>query len=237
MSAMSGSGAALVLALDPLGPVDAVGDCEWRPGGPWRQPVNAASSLAYVVVAADLARRVVRGGLRRPGAVLAGLVALEGAGSLWYHAGSGPGAQLLHDLPLLGTVGFLAGRHLDRAAEAAGRSGRARWAAAPVVLVVAGGLLGVVAPGAVPALIAATVATVAGAEVLARSRGGAPVWDRALLGLAAAAGLAWLAGRGDSPLCDPGSVLQPHALWHVGTALVLAGWARRALAAPAGGHR
>src|SRR6266540_2161865 len=36
---------------------------------------------------------------------------------------------------------------------------------------------------------------------------------------------AYLAGRTGSPLCRPDSLLQPHALWHVLTAVAMAAWA------------
>lgn len=44
-------------------------------------------------------------------------------------------------------------------------------------------------------------------------------------GLAASvAGAAYLAGRTGSPLCEPDSLAQPHALWHVASAVALAAW-------------
>jgi hypothetical protein len=51
---------------------------------------------------------------------------------------------------------------------------------------------------------------------------------------AAAAGVAcWWAGRSASPLCDPDSLLQPHAAWHVLGAAALGAWAVAALDPPA----
>ncbi|MGH8948332.1 MAG: hypothetical protein ACRDXF_05675, partial [Acidimicrobiia bacterium] len=32
-------------------------------------------------------------------------------------------------------------------------------------------------------------------------------------------------GATGGPLCDPGSLLQPHAVWHLGSALAVAWWA------------
>jgi peptidoglycan/LPS O-acetylase OafA/YrhL len=44
-------------------------------------------------------------------------------------------------------------------------------------------------------------------------------------GAAASAGLiAYLVGRTGGPLCHPGSLLQPHAAWHVFAAVALAAW-------------
>jgi hypothetical protein len=47
---------------------------------------------------------------------------------------------------------------------------------------------------------------------------------------ATAAGVAcWWAGRTASPWCDPGSLLQPHAAWHLLGAVALAAWGWAAL--------
>jgi hypothetical protein len=54
-----------------------------------------------------------------------------------------------------------------------------------------------------------------------------PVRRRAYLtawGLAAAGAACWWAGRTASPWCDPDSLLQPHAAWHLLTAFALAAW-------------
>jgi hypothetical protein len=49
--------------------------------------------------------------------------------------------------------------------------------------------------------------------------------DLALLAvLLLGSGAAYLAGRTGGPLCDPTSIVQGHALWHVGTAAALALW-------------
>jgi hypothetical protein len=51
---------------------------------------------------------------------------------------------------------------------------------------------------------------------------------------ATAAGAAcWWAGRTAGPWCDPDSLLQPHAAWHLLTAAALAAWALAALDPPA----
>lgn len=65
------------------------------------------------------------------------------------------------------------------------------------------------------------VRSLRGRQVLAiGSRG-----PRVVAGLAAiVAGVAYLAGRTGSPLCEPESLLQPHGLWHVASAVTLAAW-------------
>ena len=43
----------------------------------------------------------------------------------------------------------------------------------------------------------------------------------------------WWLGRTTSPVCDPDSLLQPHAAWHLLAAAALAAWAVAALDPPA----
>jgi hypothetical protein len=47
---------------------------------------------------------------------------------------------------------------------------------------------------------------------------------RVALVTAAAGGACWWAGRTASPWCDPDSLLQPHAAWHLLGAAALAAW-------------
>ena len=56
---------------------------------------------------------------------------------------------------------------------------------------------------------------------------------RAALGATAAGAACWWAGRTASPWCDPGSLLQSHAAWHLLGAAALACWALAALDPPA----
>lgn len=67
---------------------------------------------------------------------------------------------------------------------------------------------------------------------VARRLGGRPVLPGGVVrgvwvaaGFAAVGGLAFLAGRTDSPTCDPGSLLQFHGLWHLCTAVAAGAWA------------
>jgi len=48
---------------------------------------------------------------------------------------------------------------------------------------------------------------------------------RLALGVAAAGAVCWWAGRTGSPWCDPDSLLQAHAAWHLLGAAALGGWA------------
>lgn len=153
-------------------------DCEAVSGGFLAQPVAAASSLAFVVAAAWLARRRPGSG---PGRVAvrtyAALLALVGAGSVAYHGPQGPGADVLHDGPIGLVVAMSAVVLLARKVR-----GEPRLST----------------HGARPALVA---------------------------GATAVAGLvAYALGRTGSPTCDPTSLVQPHALWHVLMACALAAW-------------
>jgi hypothetical protein len=56
---------------------------------------------------------------------------------------------------------------------------------------------------------------------------------RLALAAAATGAACWWAGRSASPLCDPDSLLQPHAAWHVLGAAALGAWAAAALDPPA----
>jgi hypothetical protein len=52
---------------------------------------------------------------------------------------------------------------------------------------------------------------------------------RVALAATAAGAACWWLGRSASPLCDPDSLLQGHAAWHLLTAAALAAWGRAAL--------
>src|SRR6266511_2456028 len=56
---------------------------------------------------------------------------------------------------------------------------------------------------------------------------------RVIVLTALAVGLtAYLLGRTGGPLCRPESLLQPHALWHLLTAVAMAGWGADRIAHP-----
>ena len=195
-------------------------DCERRDDWFLEQDVNAWTSLAYVAVGLVVIAVVVRRTL--PWAFLAFgvLVTVEGAGSFLFHGASGRLAEYLHDVPLIGVVGFIAGWQ-------AGRLRRPADAAMGALVGAGVGLIaGVVASavGATSVVAAALGVIVATTELIARRRGLPRVWTVALLALAAVSAVTWLAGRTDGALCDEQSWLQPHGLWHVLSALVLLGW-------------
>jgi hypothetical protein len=92
----------------------ATSDCELRDDWLLEQDVNAWSSLAYVAAGLLLAWEVGRGRLPRAVLGLAVVTVAEGIGSLLYHGAASDVGQFLHDVPLIGALGFVAGWHVGR---------------------------------------------------------------------------------------------------------------------------
>jgi hypothetical protein len=205
----------------------AAGDCERRDDWFLEQDVNAWTSVAYVAVGVLVIAVVVRRALPRAFLAFGVLTVVEGAGSFLFHGASGRLAEYLHDVPLTGLVGFIAGWHAGRLLRPGSTSTGA------LVGVGAGIVAGVVASavGATSVVAAALGVVVVTSEVVARRRGLPRVWTVALLALAGVAAVTWLAGRTDGALCDEQSWLQPHGVWHVLSALVLLGWFANAASA------
>ncbi|MDQ4098907.1 MAG: ceramidase [Chloroflexota bacterium] len=202
------------------------GDCErheWLVG----QDVITWSSIAYVVVGAVMALLVVRS--RLPRAVLALAVAsiVEGIGSALFHAGSSDLGQYLHDVPLGGVTGFVAGwqvalvvwpgRHREGEAALLG------WTAGLIVSAVA------TSYGATNLAVGVITTVIVASEVMARRRAATAVWSGGLVGLGALATGMWMIGRSGSTLCDSQAWLQPHGAWHVLSAMLLLAWIGRAV--------
>ncbi|MHB1139015.1 MAG: hypothetical protein ACYC2O_08660 [Microthrixaceae bacterium] len=104
------------------------GDCEALRPGPFGQPMNTLSSMAYLGTGAWLASRTARGAAPSSsfGAfAYAASAALAGVGSIAYHGPQFPGAQTLHDLPILGIAGIGLGVPAVRAAR--GRRALPGW--------------------------------------------------------------------------------------------------------------
>lgn len=207
----------------------ATSDCEAVHGGFWQQDVNAWTSLTYVAAAAVVAAVALRSRARGPLLLLAALVAAEGVGSLIYHGRPSDGAQALHDVSLVGMLGFIAGWHVGRLG--AGGLERPMRAAtgAGLVALAAGVLAWLVGPSGVNALAGLGVVTVLVSELVARRRHLPPIWTPAPIALLIVAALAWFGGRSDSPFCLPDSWAQLHGLWHVLSALLVVTWVDRAL--------
>ena len=86
----------------PEGRFVAASDCECIHDGVITQPVNTATSLAYVAAGVALAARGRRSGGVRPFAgPVAGALVLNGLGSVAYHGPGGRWGKWLHDTGLV----------------------------------------------------------------------------------------------------------------------------------------
>lgn len=194
----------------------AASDCERCRSGPVAQPVNTASSLAYVAAGLVVLRgEAAATGHRRgptPRSALGWAAVAAGLGSVAYH---GPGTALgryVHDASLLALLATMA---VDDLESVAGRE------AAPAVLAAVPPLAALAAHPRTSAVAQASVGAVSAVVGAARGvrSGGARSWvGLGVLGLGA---LAHVLGRTGGPLCRPDALVQPHAAWHVATAVSL----------------
>ena len=195
----------------------ATSDCEAIRDAWLAQPANAWSSSAYLLAGGYLAVRhrvIIAGPATRTAAVLSlGAVAV---GSFLYHGPQPAWGDAVHDASialLLGSLASLGG---------AARSMRGfRHRAIPVVAVLAAALV-VVVPGSVALVHGALAGLVAAHHVRAGARGSAAPATRIALVALAAGIVLFAAGRTGGPLCEPRSLAQPHAGWHVATAIAAA---------------
>ena len=200
-------------------------DCEALGDGLLAQPANALSSGVYIVVGAWLVWRAVSSRRRdRAGQVLFGLlVAAVGVGSGAFHGPMPAGARFLHDVTIAAVLGFIAVRGIGLmrgwSQGAVFRSLAVLTAVVGVVIAVAPdvavGVIGVMGAAALGIEVTVHRAAVPGKPSPRGSR-----WLLVGLALLAVAGFVNVLGRTDGPWCDPASVLQPHAAWHVLTAAV-----------------
>jgi hypothetical protein len=207
----------------------AASDCERCRPGLVAQPVNAASSLAFVVAGAAMVAGADRVGgaggsgsgprSGSPEAAVGWAAVAAGLGSVAYH---GPGTAVgryLHDASLLALLASVV------VADVVRHGGRP----APRAVLVAAPVFGLV--GAVPRWSPGTQALVGAAATLAewvRIASGPPAtaagrWRHRVEGVVAGAGaLSHVLGRSGGPWCRPDSRAQPHAVWHTAMAVALA---------------
>jgi hypothetical protein len=185
-------------------------DCEALREGLLSQPVNAITSLAFVV--AGLAVTV-----RNPRRQLFGLaVALVGIGSFAAHGLRWPGSEWLHDVTIAWVLVLVLIEGVPRP-----------WMMGAVPGV---GMLFAVAPMANNPFMVVLAASVIGREMLPSRRSRAAIYAVAILGIGALIGTL---SRTGWPLCDPDSLIQGHAVWHVLAAVALAVWG---IGSPGGLH-
>jgi len=181
----------------------AAADCETIGAGFLGQPVNTLTTLAFVVAG------VVLIGLRPDRRwVGIGLVA-TGVGSFLFHGPMPPGSEWAHDVTLAWLIAIVAG--------IGSRWERLTRLPALVVLAVAFAVFPILAD---PVAIVMT-----GLALLTVLRGDRSRSVLAPLLLLATVAVYGRLGATGGPLCDPESVLQPHGVWHVGSALAVSWWA------------
>ena len=202
-------------------------DCEVRDEWFLEQDVNAWSSLVYVVAGVVLAAQTVHHRLPTAVYAFAAVVVAEGVGSVANHGSAGDLAKFLHDVAMIGALGFIAGWHAGRLVGATDRGSIVGLVAA----LVTASVLAAVAPGATNAMVAVAVVVIVATSLAARCRGLVGVWSPAVLVLGGVAVGMWGFGTPDSALCDTDSLLQPHAVWHVLTAVLALAWVDSAYAA------
>ena len=212
--------------MEPV--IQALSDCERVRPGLLGQPMNTASSIAFIATGLWLARKAPQQGdtrdLRHYGAALA----IVGVGSVAYHGPGGALAKWIHDvgvtvpLLVLGVVIVARRRGLNTATSA-----RLILAALTTIAV----LLRARPAWSVP-IAGTVVVAVAAAELDAWWRHRlrpAPRLTAAAVGVAALLGGAAIdaLSRTGAPWCRPESLFQGHAAWHVLAAggLALYGWA------------
>ncbi|HEU5113590.1 MAG TPA: hypothetical protein VFU96_09740 [Acidimicrobiia bacterium] len=181
----------------------AAADCEAVGAGFLGQPINTLTTLGFV--AAGIIVIVRRQDMRWIGI---GLVS-TGIGSFLFHGPMPPGNEWAHDVSLAWLVTMIAGWGT-----------RWEWASRIPALVVIGAVVAVFPLIADP--LAAVMSAVAVISILIKDRSAATVGP--LLLLASVAVIGRLGATG-GPLCDPDSLLQPHAIWHLGSALAVTWWA------------
>jgi hypothetical protein len=204
-------------------------DCEVPDDWFLAQDVNAASSLSYVIAGLVIAVAVVRRRVPRVFVAMTVALTIEGVGSVLYHGDPGEIAQLLHDAALVATLGFVTGWHVGRLARRADTG-----ALSGLVLGFVAGAVGAATSTVVTnGFVAGAVIVLVVAELLARRRGYRAVWNGGAIALLGLALLSWVLGAPDSPVCDAQAWAQPHALWHILSALVVLAWVDRASTAAA----
>jgi hypothetical protein len=194
--------------------VELANACElYRDAGFFGQPANGVTSLALVACGVAIAVDRERGGRGRLPYAL--LVVAVGAGSLVQHGPNPDWQAYAHDLPLATLLAYVA---VDAASDLRRRDvSPAWWLGVPVLMIP------VVAAG--PIASSVTQGALAGVAIglnLLRARR-RPRLRRTLIGSMLILGAGALVGTiGDrTSLCQPDSILQGHAFWHLMAALAI----------------
>ena len=204
-----------------LAPTLRVGAADCEAVGGWLvQPINAWSSLAYAVVGVVLIGSISRAPRsdRTSRAAFGVLMVATGVGSFLYHGPQPVAAGFAHDITFLAMLWFLI---LMNPASPYGVPRRYAWIALGFVTAAAAIVLSV-SPSSTNFLTGISVVALAASDLLLHRIGGINGrWYAAALLLFAASLVFNILGRSGTATCDPDSLIQFHALWHVFSALSL----------------
>jgi hypothetical protein len=212
-------------------------DCERAGAGLFAQPVNAVSSLAFLLAGAWVVLLGVRAPRRRVELAVFGLaVASNAVGGLLFHGFQTQGAMWVHDLCILSVLAFIV---VFDVARLQGRGTSWTLEVHAAALAAIGASLALV-PAATDVL-SALLGAAAGVGELVEYRHELPAIRTegltarraARLGVLVAlalGGTAFLVGRSGGWLCRPESAFQWHAVWHVLAATAMGLYAYGAMA-------
>ncbi len=222
----------------------AAGDCEQVRSELLGQPANTVTAAGYLLAGGWLLVWVCR----RPSTPhryrwFAAAVVANGIGSGLYHGPGWPGSGASHDIAAIAVAVFVA---VDGLGGVRGWHDRSIARVALTTTALAAAVV-LAWPATNIALLTAVTAAVVAEAAVARqptAPAGASTETppaahrprrpaRVVMLTALAVGLtAYLLGRTGGPLCWPSSLLQPHALWHLLTAVAMATWAADRIAHP-----
>ena len=195
-------------------------DCERLIDGFLAQPVNAMSSLAFVVVGV-LVPVVVRRRLGVPTAITRAFsfaLVIVGIGSVAFHGPGGPVADWVHDGSITVLLVLIVATEIGYRAGWSARQLLLGWAVASTALIVVEWIWPIVGdPLNAPLALFAVLGAV-GPQLRRRvsrppdGRGKAVLTGIAMLGTGA---VVMLLSRTNGPLCAPEGLIQGHAIWHV----------------------
>lgn len=225
---MTASGLASLCAFALLGwpgtPIDCTTllcYCEASAPGPWRQPVNTWSNLAPLLAAFAVAHdegRPTNASLPKGlGVMFAVTLVFQGLGSMYFHASLVDWAGAVDAMSMFAIVGLLSAINAHRAGWLSERGLLPFW----VGFSLAGMALGLVAAAVVGTAVGVLTIAMMGTEVWLhrRDRSLPKRWFRVGLWVFAIGVIVWHGSAIEGmPLCDPHSVWQGHALWHVTSA-------------------
>jgi hypothetical protein len=192
-------------------------DCEFLADGFLAQPINAVSSLAFVVGGFLLLFAATRHGFRGPlASAFGGTMVAVGVGSVAFHGPGGVIADWVHDGSITALLVLIVAAEIGSSIGWNQRRVVGGWVVVSAVLwsvewIWSGAGDTLNAPLAAFAVVG-VLATQRSTAAEPDERTGGILVGLIILGLG---GLIMLLSRTGGPLCAPNSVLQGHAMWHV----------------------